>query len=104
MQPKLLVISNSNPLSNQLQKLTGDTYNSHDFTGSTAADGVLTHIKTGATFTVLNEAEASARKIKARITEIAEMVDSRGYFNLSVCESSWRGWDIDEYNHRHYMV
>jgi hypothetical protein len=53
-----VVISQKNPLSTQLTKLTGDSYNAHDFDGSTALGGVLTHKASGKKFTVMSESEA----------------------------------------------
>lgn len=53
-----VVISSKNPLSTQLRKITGDSYNDSDFSGSAGLGGVLTHNASGKKFTVISEDEA----------------------------------------------
>lgn len=65
---RVLTISSKNPLSTQLSKLTGDSWNTSDFSGRggdglTAGLGtIFTHNKTGQHFTAINEREAEILK------------------------------------------
>ena len=63
---ELLVISPRNPLSNQLEKKTGDPWKAYDFSGSTSLGGIITHKKTGRVFTVMNTSEAQSIRGKRR--------------------------------------
>lgn len=55
----ILYASREHPLSTQLMKLTGDSYNMIDFDGDAGVGSILTHKKTGNKFTVLNEKQKS---------------------------------------------
>ena len=53
---RLLVVSNNNPLSSQLKKLTGDTYSDSSFDTKEKGD-VLKHKKSGKWFIVISNSE-----------------------------------------------
>lgn len=55
----VLVISSKNPLSSQLTRLTGDSWNVIDFDGDAGLGEIITHKATGRKFTAVNEFEAA---------------------------------------------
>ncbi len=87
-KPITLIISSKAPLSNQLQALTGKSYNDNDFTGSTKMGEILTEIETGKKFTIVNTEEANKHNIKgiqipseSAIHEFFESISENGERN-----------------------
>jgi hypothetical protein len=82
MKAKVLSISNENPLDVQLRALTGDGWNSHDWS-DTLPTGIITHKKTGTKVRVLSPDQEHALSLyrNRELTHAGDLQDENVKIN-----------------------